>query len=63
MKTKGPFVKVVLLNEVVKHPLFKSNFDIGRFFDSFKIFQYPHYSISTIFHHSHAIKMAPHRQM
>jgi hypothetical protein len=35
MKTKGPFVKVVLLNEVVKHPLFKPNFDIGGFFDSF----------------------------
>jgi hypothetical protein len=35
MKIKGPFVKVVLLNEVVKHPLFKSNFDLRRFFDSF----------------------------
>jgi len=29
MKTKGSFMKVVLLNEVVKHPLFKPNFDIG----------------------------------
>jgi hypothetical protein len=35
MKTKGPFVKIVLMNEVVKHSLFKPNFDIGRFFDSF----------------------------
>ncbi len=35
VKTKGPFVKVVLLNEVVEHPLFKPNFDIGRFFDPF----------------------------
>jgi hypothetical protein len=35
MKTKGPFMKVVLLNEVVKHPLFKPNFNIGIFFDSF----------------------------
>ncbi len=34
MKTKGPFMKVLLLNEVVKHPLFKPNFDIGNFCDS-----------------------------
>jgi len=31
MKIKGPFMKVVSLNEVVKHPLFKPNFDIGIF--------------------------------
>jgi hypothetical protein len=35
MKTKGQFMKVMLLNEVVKHILFKPNFDIGIFFDSF----------------------------
>jgi hypothetical protein len=35
MKTKGPIMKVVLLNEVVKHLLFKLNFDIGILFDSF----------------------------
>ncbi len=35
MKTKGPFVKVMLLNEIIKHHLFKPNFEIGRFFDSF----------------------------
>ncbi len=35
IKTKGSFVKVMLLNESVKHPLFKPKFDIGRFFDSF----------------------------
>ncbi len=35
MKIKGPFMKVVLLNEVVKHHLFKPNFDIGILFDSF----------------------------
>ncbi len=35
MKIKGPFVKVLLLNEIIKHPLFKPNFDNGRFFDSF----------------------------
>jgi hypothetical protein len=35
MKTKGPFVKVMLLNEVVKNPLFKPNIDIERFFYSF----------------------------
>jgi hypothetical protein len=35
MKIKGPFMKVVLLNEVVKHLLFKRNFDIGILFDSF----------------------------
>jgi hypothetical protein len=35
MKIKGPFMKVMLLNEVVKHPLFKPNFDIGNLFDSF----------------------------
>jgi hypothetical protein len=35
MKIKGPFMKVVLWNEVVKHPLFKPNFDIRILFDSF----------------------------
>jgi hypothetical protein len=35
MKIKGPFIKVVPLNEFVKHPLFKPNFDIGILFDSF----------------------------
>ncbi len=35
MKTKGPFMKVVLLNETIKHPLFKPDFDIEFFFDSF----------------------------
>ncbi len=35
MKIKGPFMKVMSLNEVVKHPLFKPNFDIGILFDSF----------------------------
>jgi hypothetical protein len=35
IKTKGPFMKIMLLNEVVKLPLFKPNFNIGRFFDSF----------------------------
>jgi hypothetical protein len=29
MKIKGPFMKVVSLNEIVKHHLFKPNFDIG----------------------------------
>jgi len=50
MRTKGPFVKVVLLNEVVEHPLFKPNFDIGRFFDPFNFFSiYPYYLKNTIF--------------
>jgi hypothetical protein len=35
MKIKMPFMKVVLLNEPVKHPLFKPNFDIEIFLDSF----------------------------
>jgi hypothetical protein len=35
MKTKGPFVKAVLFNEVVKHPLFKPNVDIARIHESF----------------------------
>jgi hypothetical protein len=35
MKIKGPFMKVVSLNEVVEHLLFKPNFDIGILFDSF----------------------------
>jgi hypothetical protein len=35
MKIKGAFMKVVSLNEVVKHPLFKPNFDIRILFDSF----------------------------
>jgi hypothetical protein len=56
-------MKVVLLNELVKHPIFKPNFDIGILFGSFYIFQYPYYSITIIFHDSHAIKVAPHRQM
>ncbi len=28
MKTKGSFVKVISLNEVVKHPLFQPNLNI-----------------------------------
>jgi hypothetical protein len=43
MKTKGPFMKIVLLNEVVKHPLFKPNFDIEFFFSHFR------FSISLLF--------------
>jgi hypothetical protein len=35
MKIKGLFMKALSLNEVVKHPLFKPNFDIGTLFDSF----------------------------
>jgi len=35
MKIKGPFMKVVSLNEVVKHHLFKPDFDIEILFDSF----------------------------
>jgi hypothetical protein len=30
MKIKGPFMKVVSLNETIKHPLFKPNFDIAQ---------------------------------
>jgi hypothetical protein len=56
-------MNVMSLNEVVKHPLFKHNFNIEIFFDSFKKFQYSYYSINTTFHDSHAIKVAPHRQM
>jgi len=35
MKIKGLFMKVVLLNGVIKHPLVKPNFNIGILFDSF----------------------------
>jgi hypothetical protein len=35
MKIKGPFMKVLSLNEVIKHLLFKHNFDIEILFDSF----------------------------
>jgi hypothetical protein len=35
MKIKGPFMKIMLLNEDVKHPLFKPKFEIGRSFNSF----------------------------
>jgi hypothetical protein len=35
MKIKGPFIKIMSLNEAVKHLLFKQNFDIGILFDSF----------------------------
>jgi hypothetical protein len=31
MKTEGPYVKVILWNEVIKHPLLKPNLEIGRF--------------------------------
>ncbi len=31
MKIKKPFMKVLSLNEIVKHPLFKPKFDIGIF--------------------------------
>jgi hypothetical protein len=62
MKIKGSFMKVVLLNEVVKHLLFEPNFDIGFFNIHFE-FKYPYHSISTTFHDSDAIKVAPHRQI
>jgi hypothetical protein len=35
MEIKGPFMKVISLNEDVKDLLFKLNFDIGILFDSF----------------------------
>ncbi len=57
MKIKRPFMKIVLLNEVIKHLLFKPKFLIIILFDSFQIFQYPYYSINTTFHDSHAIKV------
>jgi hypothetical protein len=38
IKTKGPFMKIMLLNEVVKHSLFKSNFNIRSFFTHFRFF-------------------------
>jgi hypothetical protein len=63
MKIKRLFMKVVLLNEAIKHPLVKPNFNTGIFFYSFNFFQYPYYSINTIFHNSHDIKVAPRRQM
>ncbi len=53
----------MLLNENVKYPLFKSNFDIGRLFYSFKKFQYSYYSNDTTFHDTHVIKVGPHKQM
>jgi hypothetical protein len=36
MKIKRSFMKVVLLNEVFKHHLFKPNFDLGRIFTHFR---------------------------
>jgi hypothetical protein len=35
MKIKRPFMKIVSLNEIVKHPLFKPNFVTRILFDSF----------------------------
>jgi hypothetical protein len=35
MKIKRPFMKIVSLNEVVKHLSFKPNFEIKILFDSF----------------------------
>ncbi len=55
-------MKVMLLNENVKHHLFKSNFDI-EFFLLILDFSMFLLLISTTFHDSHAIQMAPHRQM
>jgi hypothetical protein len=34
MKIKGLFMIVMSLNKIVKHHLFKPNFDIGILFDS-----------------------------
>ncbi len=34
MKIKGPFMKIMLLNEVVKHLLLKPKFKIEKFIDS-----------------------------
>ncbi len=53
----------MLLNEVVKHHLFEPKFDIERFFDSLKKFQYPYSLIITNFHDFHVIKVAPNKQM
>jgi hypothetical protein len=61
IKIKGPFMKIVSFNEIVEHPLFEPNFDIGILFYSYYILQFPYYSISTTFHDSHAIKQTPHR--
>jgi hypothetical protein len=58
MKIKGPFMKLVSLNEIVEHPSFKPNFDIGFIF----LFVLE-FSISILYHDSHVIKVAPHRQM
>jgi hypothetical protein len=55
-------MKITLLNEIVKHPLFKPNFDI-EFFLFILDFQSSYYSISITFHDSHAIKVTPHKQM
>ncbi len=38
IKTKGPFMKIMLLNEVVKHALFEPNFDIERLLTRFRFF-------------------------
>jgi len=62
MKIKMPFMKIMSLNEAIKQPLFKPNFDIGICLIHFR-FQYPYYSKNTTFHDSHAIKVAPHKQM
>jgi hypothetical protein len=35
MKIKGPFMKAMSLNEAIKHPLFKPNFNIEILFYSF----------------------------
>jgi hypothetical protein len=38
IKIKGPFMKVMSLSEIVKHPLFKLNFDIGFCLIHFRFF-------------------------
>jgi len=42
MRTKGPFVKVVLLNEVVEHPCSNQTLILEDFLIHFFIFQFIH---------------------
>ncbi len=63
MKTKGPFMKIMLLNVVVKHPLFKPKFDIDFFLLILDYSISKYYLVNTTFHDSHAIKVTSHRQM
>jgi len=62
MKIKKSFMKVVLLNELLNIHCSNQTLILKDFLIHFKLL-YPNYLINKTFHDSHAIKVAPHKQM